>query len=88
MTLYYIKTKRNRELFKVNGRTITGGNTFNHLKNKIYDLKPLKVTTNFFKGRPDGKRIAFKMKGIVPTYGYKLEDTISPSIKEKLYGTC
>jgi hypothetical protein len=85
MTIQLIKTKK-RELFKVNNQVFRpGNNTYNHLRNKILDLKPFKITKNIHKGRHIGKVLFFEAKGVLPSYGSSLKDMMSRGLRSKLY---
>jgi hypothetical protein len=84
MEVHLIKMK-NQELFKVRRQVFKSGNTFNHLKNKIFGLKPVKTSVNMHHGRPMGKKITFIVKGTLPQYGYTLGDILEQQIKTKLY---
>ena len=85
MTIYLIKTK-NRELLKVSRQVFTEGNTFNHLKNKIFNVKPCRVSANIHKGRRNGIKEEYNVKGVLPKYGETMSNLINQKLINKLYG--
>lgn len=85
MIILLIKTKK-KELFKVNNQVFQPNTeVYNHLRNKIYDEKPFKITKNMYKGKHIGKVLHFKVPGTLPSYGYEMSETISRGMKSKLY---